>query len=125
MGVADTRRIWLCADDYGMAPGVNTAIRELIQQRRLNATSVMTAAPHLDADEVAALDALNSGETRAAHHHVKVVDPAWHFLYGPFARGTVRLAALLNRFQFLTVRRYLTLVFATLIILLLVVAAWR
>jgi formate hydrogenlyase subunit 3/multisubunit Na+/H+ antiporter MnhD subunit len=65
------------------------------------------------------------GETRAAHHHVKVVDPAWHFLYGPFARGTVRLAALLNRFQFLTVRRYLTLVFATLIILLLVVAAWR
>ncbi|HVZ51184.1 MAG TPA: ChbG/HpnK family deacetylase [Pseudolabrys sp.] len=64
--MAETRRIWLCADDYGMAPGVNDAIRDLILQRRLNATSVMVAAPHLDADEVAALDALNSGETRAA-----------------------------------------------------------
>ena len=24
------RRIWLCADDYGMSPGVNSAIRDLI-----------------------------------------------------------------------------------------------
>jgi predicted glycoside hydrolase/deacetylase ChbG (UPF0249 family) len=64
--VAHARRIWLCADDYGMAPGVNEAIRQLILQGRLNATSVMTAAPHIDADEVDALEALNSGEKRAA-----------------------------------------------------------
>jgi hypothetical protein len=31
----------------------------------------------------------------------------------------------LNRLQFLTIRRYLTLVFAALIVLLVVVAAWR
>lgn len=61
-----TRRIWLCADDYGMAPGVNRAIRELILNRRLNATSVMMAAPHIGIDEVDALEMLNSGETRAA-----------------------------------------------------------
>lgn len=61
-----TRRIWLCADDYGMAPGVNRAIRELILNRRLNATSVMMAASHIGADEVDALEMLNSGETRAA-----------------------------------------------------------
>lgn len=38
---AAPRRIRLCADDYGMSPGVNRAIRELIGRRRINATSVM------------------------------------------------------------------------------------
>ena len=53
------RRLWLCADDYGMAPGVNRAIRTLIAHGRLNATSVMTAAAHLghEADELARLNA--------------------------------------------------------------------
>ena len=60
------RRIWLCADDYGISPGVNAAIRELILRGRINATSVMVAAPHFNRDEVAALDTLNSGEKRAA-----------------------------------------------------------
>lgn len=36
----------LCADDYGLAPGVGAAIRELIAQGRLSATSCMTAGPH-------------------------------------------------------------------------------
>jgi len=60
------RHIWLCADDYGISPSVNAAIRELIARGRLNATSVMVAAPHLGDDEVALLDMLNSGEKRAA-----------------------------------------------------------
>lgn len=64
--MAHARRIWLCADDYGMAPGVNEAIRQLILQGRLNATSVMMAAPHIDADQVDALESLNAGEKRAA-----------------------------------------------------------
>ena len=38
---APPRRIWLCADDYGMADGVNRAILDLIARGRLNATSVM------------------------------------------------------------------------------------
>ncbi len=59
-------RIWLCADDYGISPSVNAAIRELILRGRLNATSIMVAAPHLGADEADALDLLNSGEKRAA-----------------------------------------------------------
>ena len=61
----EPRRIWLCADDYGLAPGVNAAIRELIVNGRLNATSVMVAAPHCRPGEVAALDTLNSSTTRA------------------------------------------------------------
>ena len=60
------RRIWLCADDYGISRSVNAAIRELILRGRINATSVMTAAPHFGADEADALDELNSGKTRAA-----------------------------------------------------------
>lgn len=35
---AAPRRIWLCADDYGISPGVNRAIRDLIERGRLNAT---------------------------------------------------------------------------------------
>ena len=60
------RRIWLCADDYGISRSVNAAIRELILRGRINATSVMTAAPHFDAAEAEALDELNSGIKRAA-----------------------------------------------------------
>ena len=41
MNDAPPRRIWLCADDYGLAEGVNRAIRDLISRGRLNATSVM------------------------------------------------------------------------------------
>jgi len=35
----------LCADDYGLAPGVGAAIRELIGLGRLSATSCMTGSP--------------------------------------------------------------------------------
>lgn len=73
---AALRRIWLCADDYGISPGVNAAIRELIEGGRINATSVMVAAPHFTSDEAAALDTLNSGKQRAAIGlHVTLTDP--------------------------------------------------
>jgi predicted glycoside hydrolase/deacetylase ChbG (UPF0249 family) len=50
-----TRRIWLCADDYGLSPGVNRGIRDLIGRGRLNATSVMVVGPAIGRDEVSAL----------------------------------------------------------------------
>jgi hypothetical protein len=71
------------------------------------------------------VDMPRPGETRAAHFHSKVIDPVWRYAYGPMARYVLRLAVVLNQLQFLTIRRYLTLVFSTLVILLLVVAAWR
>jgi predicted glycoside hydrolase/deacetylase ChbG (UPF0249 family) len=49
------RRIWLCADDYGISPGVNRAIRDLIENGRLNATSAMVVGPAIGRDEVKAL----------------------------------------------------------------------
>ena len=43
--------IWLVADDYGIAKPVNGAIRDLIANNRINATSVMVGAPGFDGDE--------------------------------------------------------------------------
>src|SRR4030081_895157 len=55
-GAATPRQIWLCADDYGLSPGVNRAIRDLIGRGRLNATSVMVVGHAIGRDEVRALE---------------------------------------------------------------------
>jgi predicted glycoside hydrolase/deacetylase ChbG (UPF0249 family) len=46
--VAAQRRIWLVADDYGISPAVNAAIRDLAARGRLSGTSVMVPAPSFD-----------------------------------------------------------------------------
>jgi predicted glycoside hydrolase/deacetylase ChbG (UPF0249 family) len=58
------RRIWLCADDYGISAAVNTAIRDLVVRGRLNATSALVAAPSFHRAEATALDMLNSAAPR-------------------------------------------------------------
>jgi hypothetical protein len=63
---ATPRRIWLCADDYGISPGVNRAIRELIERGRLNATSVMMVGAAIGRDEVASLQASAAKSARCA-----------------------------------------------------------
>jgi chitin disaccharide deacetylase len=63
---ATPRRIWLCADDYGISPGVNRAIRELIERGRINATSVMVVGPAIGRDEVASLQASAGENPRCA-----------------------------------------------------------
>jgi predicted glycoside hydrolase/deacetylase ChbG (UPF0249 family) len=63
---ASLRPIWLCADDYGISPAVSKAIRDLVERGRLNATSVMVAAPSLDRTEADALKTLNAGGQRVA-----------------------------------------------------------
>jgi chitin disaccharide deacetylase len=60
------RRIWLCADDYGISASVNTAIRDLVLRGRLNATSVMVAAPAFHRSEAISLNVLNSVAQRVA-----------------------------------------------------------
>jgi len=59
-------RIWLCADDYGISPSVNAAIRDLAVRGRLNATSVMVVAPSFHRGEALALQALNAKAQRVA-----------------------------------------------------------
>jgi predicted glycoside hydrolase/deacetylase ChbG (UPF0249 family) len=63
---APPRRIWLCADDYGISPGVNRAIRDLIERGRLNATSVMVVGPSIGRDEVLALQTAAAASPRCA-----------------------------------------------------------
>jgi chitin disaccharide deacetylase len=66
MNAAAPRRIWLCADDYGISPGVNRAIRDLIERGRLNATSVMVVGPAIGRDEVDALRSAALNRPRCA-----------------------------------------------------------
>jgi chitin disaccharide deacetylase len=63
---APPRRVWLCADDYGLAEGVNRAIRDLISRGRLNATSVMTVGPAIGRNEVAGLQEAAAASPRCA-----------------------------------------------------------
>jgi predicted glycoside hydrolase/deacetylase ChbG (UPF0249 family) len=60
------RRFWLCADDYGLSPGVNRAIRDLVERGRLNATSVMVVGPAIGRDEVATLQEVAANSPRCA-----------------------------------------------------------
>jgi chitin disaccharide deacetylase len=60
------KRIWLCADDYGISPKVNGAIRDLIARGRLNATSVMVAGPAIGRDQADALAAAAASSQRCA-----------------------------------------------------------
>ncbi|MFZ5616834.1 MAG: hydrogenase 4 subunit B [Pseudomonadota bacterium] len=64
------------------------------------------------------------GDLRAARHSVRVRDLVWDALYGRVARIIEFASDRLNALQFLTIRRYLSLVFATLVLLLLGLAAW-
>lgn len=81
-----TVRIWLCADDYGISPSVNAAIRDLIARGRINATSVMVAAPSFQKSEADELSALNAGKRRAAIGlHVTLTAP-----FKPLSKGFER-----------------------------------
>jgi chitin disaccharide deacetylase len=65
-GTESPRRFWLCADDYGISPGVNRAIRELIERGRLNATSVMVVGAAIGRDDIASLQAAAAQSPRCA-----------------------------------------------------------
>ena len=64
------------------------------------------------------------GDTSPARLDVVLHDIPWETIYAPLAGAVSAAAEWLNRVQFLTIRRYLTLVFVTLILLLLVLAIW-
>ena len=51
-------------------------------------------------------------------------DPAWERIYAPIAGIVSAVALQMNRLQFLTIRRYLSLVFMSLILLLLGLMLW-
>ncbi len=64
------------------------------------------------------------GDMRPARFHAELRDLVWDFLYAPISGAVSVTADRLNVLQFLTIRRYLTLVFLALVTLLLVLAIW-
>jgi predicted glycoside hydrolase/deacetylase ChbG (UPF0249 family) len=95
------KRVWLCADDYGISPGVNGAICDLIARHRLNATSVMMVGPAVGRDDVSALKAAAANNPRCAIGlHVTLTAPfrplTMHF--GPVDGGLFLPLAKLLRF---------------------------
>jgi predicted glycoside hydrolase/deacetylase ChbG (UPF0249 family) len=93
------RHIWLCADDYGISPAVNAAISDLVSRRRINAVSVMVAAPAFSTDAAAALShAAAAGG--AIGLHVTLTSPFRPLSHGfvPARHGNfLSLAAMLQR----------------------------
>jgi len=65
------------------------------------------------------------GDLRPARLEVKMCDPIWDYGYAPIAAAVAAVSTRFNYLQFLTIRRYLSLVFSALVFLLLVLALWR
>jgi predicted glycoside hydrolase/deacetylase ChbG (UPF0249 family) len=100
-GLAAPRRVWLVADDYGISPAVNAAIRDLALRGRLSATSVMVVAPSFARSEILRLAELNSGPSKVAIGlHLTLTAPFRPLSAGfqPLQRGAFfPLAALMGR----------------------------
>jgi formate hydrogenlyase subunit 3/multisubunit Na+/H+ antiporter MnhD subunit len=64
------------------------------------------------------------GSLKPARHTVVLRDLVWDGIYAPLAAGVSYAAGRINVLQFQSIRRYLGLVFLTLVVLLLVLALW-
>ena len=84
--------------------------------RRVFGTVVFQAREHVEIPP--------PGDTRPARLTVELRDLVWDALYAPIAGGIGFAADRLNHLQFLTIRQFLSLVFAALVLLLLVLAIW-
>ena len=65
------------------------------------------------------------GSLAPARLHVEIRDLIWDAAYAPISGLVAFATEKLNVLQFLTIRRYLTLVFSALVLLLLVLAIWQ
>jgi hydrogenase-4 component B len=65
------------------------------------------------------------GDTGVARLEVHLHDTFWEALYLPVIRFVDAVTERVNQLQFLTIRSYLTLVFSALVLLLVIVRAWR
>jgi len=64
------------------------------------------------------------GDVRPARFAASIRDPVWEGVFLPIAAAVQWAAGRLNVFQFLTIRRYLSLVFLALVLLLSALAIW-
>jgi hydrogenase-4 component B len=85
--------------------------------RRVFGSAVFRAREHLAMPK--------PGDTGPARLEVELHDTLWETLYLPVIRLVDSLSERMNQLQFLTIRRYLTLVFAALVLLLVIVGGFR
>jgi len=84
--------------------------------RRVFGTDIFYARDHVDMPA--------PGDTRPARLRIELHDLIWEGIYLPIAAAISASSERLNYLQFLTIRSYLSLVFVTLVTLLLVLAIW-
>ena len=65
------------------------------------------------------------GDARAARLEVQLQDPIWDLGYAPITAAVIAVSTRFNVLQYLTIRRYLSLVFGALVLLLLGMVLWR
>ena len=65
------------------------------------------------------------GDVRPARLRIELHDLVWERMYLPLVGAVGFASDRLNRLQFLTIRRYLGLVFSALVFLLVVLALWQ
>jgi len=82
--------------------------------RRVFGATVFRARDHVEMPD--------PGDVRPARFSVTLVDPAWALIFTPIARAVGWVADRVDHLQFLTIRRYLTLMFMALVALLVIVA---
>lgn len=107
---------WACGFPDAVPTAQYTAMGFAQPLRRVFGTYVFRARESVDMPP--------PGDTRPARLDVEMHDVIWETLYLPVTGALDYATERLNALQFLTIRRYLTLVFASLVILLLVLAIW-
>ena len=107
---------WDCGYPYASPATQYTASSFAQPIRRVFGTLLFRAREHVDMPP--------PGDGRAARLSVQLRDPIWDALYAPIAGAVGFAADRLNHLQFLTIRQFLSLVFAALVLLLLVLAIW-
>ena len=117
----DSRRLrrapaWDCGYPDASSGTQYTATSFAQPIRRVFGTAVFHAREHVEMPP--------PGDMRAARLTVELHDLIWEAIYAPLAAAIGFAADRLNRLQFLTIRQFLTLVFVTLVLLLLVLAIW-
>lgn len=84
--------------------------------RRVFGTLLFRARDHVDMPP--------PGDARPARLDIETHDLVWDYLYRPVVLAIGASATWLNRFQFMTIRKYIGFVFGALVFLLLVLALW-
>lgn len=109
-------RAWGCGFDQPVAAGQYSGASLAQPIQRVLGPLLLRSAETVDMPR--------PGDLRPARHTLRQQDVFWERLYAPLAGLVETLAGRINVLQFLTIRRYLSLVFAALVLLLLALALW-